>query len=72
MYLTLEFGKFQTKKGLKQENLRKIELEFVSISWVINHMTCYNSSALIGWNYKGGFFSESVIELEIKISRQKQ
>ena len=51
MYLTLEFGKFQTKKGLKQENLRKIELEFVSISWVINHMTCYNSSALIGWKF---------------------
>ena len=24
------------------------QLEFVSISWVINHMTCYNSSALIG------------------------
>ena len=51
MYLTLEFGKFQNKKGLKQENLRKIELEFVSISWVINHMTCYNSSALIGWKF---------------------
>ena len=24
------------------------QLQFVSISWVINHMTCYNSSALIG------------------------
>ena len=24
------------------------QLEFVSISRVINHMTCYNSSALIG------------------------
>ena len=24
------------------------QLEFVSISWVINHMTSYNSSALIG------------------------
>ena len=24
------------------------QLEFVSISWVINRMTCYNSSALIG------------------------
>ena len=22
------------------------QLQFVSISWVINHMTCYNSSAL--------------------------
>ena len=27
------------------------QLEFVSISWVINHMTSYNLSALIGWNY---------------------
>ena len=26
-------------------------MEFVSISRVINHMTCYKSSALIGWNY---------------------
>ena len=24
------------------------QLEFVSIIWVINHMTCYNLSALIG------------------------
>ena len=27
------------------------QLEFVSISWVINHMTYYKSSALIGWNF---------------------
>ena len=27
------------------------QLEFVSISRVINHMTCYKFSALIGWNY---------------------
>ena len=27
------------------------QLEFLSISRVINHMTCYNLSALIGWNY---------------------
>ena len=27
------------------------QLEFVSISRFINHMTSYNSSALIGWNY---------------------
>ena len=27
------------------------QLEFVSISRVINHMTCYKSSALLGWNY---------------------
>ena len=26
------------------------QLEFVSISGVINHMTCYNLSAFIGWN----------------------
>ena len=24
------------------------QLEFVDISWVINHMTCYNLSAVIG------------------------
>ena len=27
------------------------QLEFVSISQVRNHMTCYNSIALIGLNY---------------------
>ena len=27
------------------------QLEFVSIDRVINHITCYKSSALIGWNY---------------------
>ena len=27
------------------------QLEFVIISWVINHMTCYNSSALIGGKF---------------------
>ena len=27
------------------------QLEFVNISQVINHMTCYNSSALIGCHY---------------------
>jgi MFS superfamily sulfate permease-like transporter len=27
------------------------QLEFVSISRVINHMTCYNSSALIGGKF---------------------
>ena len=27
------------------------QLEFVSISWVINHMTCYNLSALIGGKF---------------------
>ena len=27
------------------------QLEFVSISRVINHMACYKLSALIGWNY---------------------
>ena len=26
------------------------QLEFISTSRVINHMTCYKSSALIGWN----------------------
>ena len=27
------------------------QLEFVSISWLINHMTCYNLSALIGGKF---------------------
>jgi hypothetical protein len=27
------------------------QLEFVSITWVVNHMTCYKLSALIGGNY---------------------
>ena len=27
------------------------QLKFVSISHVVNHMTCYNLGALIGWNY---------------------
>ena len=37
---------------LKQmKHLGGFELEFVSISRVINHMTCYNSSALIGGKY---------------------
>ena len=27
------------------------QLEFICISRVINHMTCYKLSALIGWNY---------------------
>ena len=32
-------------------NLGGFQLEFLSISRVTNHMTCYKSSALIGWNY---------------------
>ena len=56
----------------RRPDLGGFQLEFLSLSRDINHVTCYNSSALIGWNYKVGFFSESVIELEIKISRQKQ
>ena len=37
------------------------QLEFVSISRVINHMTCYKFSAFIGCNYSiqtGDFFLE--------------
>ena len=33
------------------------QMEFVSISRVINHMTCYNSSALIG----GKFVSKKIL-----------
>ena len=47
------------------------QLEFVSISRVINHMTCYKFSALIGWNYsiqteKGGFQLLDLIITELK------
>ena len=28
------------------------QLEFVSLSRVINYMTCYKLSALNGWNYR--------------------
>ena len=31
--------------------LGSFQLEFASISGVINHMTCYKFSTLIGWNY---------------------
>ena len=30
---------------LELQDLGGFQLKFVSISWVINHMTCYNSSA---------------------------
>ena len=36
-YLSPYYGGFQS--------------EFVSISRIINHMTSYKTSALIGWNY---------------------
>ena len=32
-------------------NLGGFQMVFVGISRVINHMTCYKPSALIGWNY---------------------
>ena len=38
-------------KALDNFDQGGFQLEFESISGVINHMTCYNSSALIGWNY---------------------
>ena len=36
---------------LVNEVIGGFQLEFVSISRVINHMTCYNSSALIGGKF---------------------
>ena len=39
------------------------QLEFVSISRVLNHMTCYNSSALIG-----GFFFKKRFALQSEYS----
>ena len=38
-------------KNFNKTYLGSFQLEFVSISRVINHMTCYKSSALIGWKY---------------------
>ena len=43
--LILQFGPMILVNFLDQGGF---QLEFVSISRVINHMTCYNSSALIG------------------------
>ena len=40
----------KAKPPKKQKDQGGFQLEFISISWVINHMTCYNSGALIGWN----------------------
>ena len=51
-----EFAREQSKSSDKliEPNesgaLGGFQLEFVGISHVINHMTCYISSALIGWN----------------------
>ena len=45
MYLEID------QKKYAQSFYGGFQLEFVSISRVINHMTCYKSSALIGWNY---------------------
>ena len=45
-------GKQRYDKIHKQNlNMGGYQLEFGSISRVINHMTCYKSSALISWNY---------------------
>ena len=35
-------------EGLHEQMKGGFQLKFVSIGWVINHMTCNNSSALIG------------------------
>ena len=41
---------FQINVGLYC-NQGGFQLEFASISRVVNYMTCYNSCASIGWNY---------------------
>ena len=52
IYLILQTSLLQTdEKNQEIEDVWKLKVEFVSISRVINHMTSYNSSALIGWNY---------------------
>ena len=48
--LTYIFAKGNDNPYFKPKN-GGFQLEFVSISRVLNHMTSYNSSALIGWNY---------------------
>ena len=40
------------------------QLEFVSISRVINHMTCYNSIALIGGKLKKKSFTRFALQFE--------
>ena len=44
---------------LVNEVIGGFQLEFVSISRIINHMTCYNSSALIGGKL---FFPKSPLQ----------
>ena len=44
------------------------QLAFVSISRVINHMTCYNSSALIGGNLKKNPLQDLLSSLNAVIS----
>ena len=39
------------KNNMNLINTGGFQLEFVSITRVINHMTCYNSSALIGGKF---------------------
>ena len=48
------------------------QLAFVSISRVINHMTCYNSSALIGGNLKKNPLQDLLSSLNAVISTNER
>ena len=48
VYIFLGAIVFSQWEGWSIDDSGGFQLEFVSISWVINHMTCYKSSALIG------------------------
>ena len=53
--VTNNLGWVVTQQSIVPDEIEEIkggfQLEFVSISLVINHMTCYKLSALIGLNY---------------------
>ena len=51
MYVQLFFNSYVSTCMSWVQIKYGFQLEFVSIRWLINHMTCYKLSALIGWNY---------------------
>ena len=51
LWIEVMAWKLWKENDLQNHDNGGFQLEFVSISRVINHMTCYKFSALIGWNY---------------------
>ena len=47
LFFVFDLTKIQAK--FKQCNIGGFQLEFVSISWVISHMTCYNFECSHWW-----------------------